>query len=468
MIRIFSQYVSVKSLLLMLLEGILIALSLVCGVKVRFLNEPDEFEYYTAMPDFAIQVAVVVVVLQVCFYYNDLYRLAAVGRRGEQVARVGASLGAACLLLGLIYFLFPWLLIGRGVFVITVAFVGGFVMLTRIALDTAWRATTNPNHVLIVGTGPWAQTVARELGQRDDLNVRFVGFVSPRAEDATPGSTLFGMPVLGPAADLEALAQAHRVSRIIVALEDNRAALPIRALVKLRVSGVEVEDTPTALAGLTGRVWLETARPSWFVFSGGFSRSKLTLMLKRMFDLAFGLTGFLVTLPLMLVVALAVKLSSRGPAMYRQVRVGLRGERFEVMKFRSMIDDAESDNGAQWAQVDDPRITTLGRFLRRYRLDELPQFLNVVRGHMSFVGPRPERPVFVEQLKEQIYYDERHSVRPGLTGWAQVQHPYCETPEDHLRKLEYDLFYVKNLSILFDCAIVFQTVRIVLFGRGGR
>jgi exopolysaccharide biosynthesis polyprenyl glycosylphosphotransferase len=229
-----------------------------------------------------------------------------------------------------------------------------------------------------------------------------------------------------------------------------------------------VEDAHSTIAALTGRVWLETVKPSWFVFSDGFQRSLLTLLLKRLIDLICGLAGLLLTFPLMLLIAVAIRLESKGPIIFRQTRVGLRGKPFKLLKFRSMRADAEQF-GAVWASEKDPRITRIGRILRKYRLDEMPQFVNIIRGQMSFVGPRPERPVFVEQLRRDIsYYDERHSVRPGLTGWAQVQYHYGSTVEDARNKMEYDLFYLKNMSVPFDCAIIFRTIRIVLMGKGGR
>ena len=305
---------------------------------------------------------------------------------------------------------------------------------------------------------------ARELERRVDLNFRIAGFVTP---ERARSSELLQHPVLGDQRELRAIAYEHRVSKIIVALEDLRGALPTSDLVRLRVQGIEIEDAHSALAALTGRVWLRTVRPSWFVFSTGFHRSKATVLLKRVIDLAFGLLGLVLFSPIIALTALAVRLDSNGPAIYRQSRVGFTGKVFNVLKFRSMRLDAESAVGAQWAKKDDPRITRVGRFIRRYRLDELPQFLNVIRGEMSFVGPRPERPCFVDQLREQIpFYDERHSVRPGVTGWAQVEYGYGASVEDAFRKLEYDLFYLKHLSILFDMAIIVRTVRVVLFGSG--
>jgi exopolysaccharide biosynthesis polyprenyl glycosylphosphotransferase len=237
----------------------------------------------------------------------------------------------------------------------------------------------------------------------------------------------------------------------------------------MRVHGIRVDDASTALSALTGRVSLRAVKPSWFVFSEGFHRSRWNDRLKRVLDVLIGLVGLIFSLPVMAAVALAVRLDSKGPIIYRQTRVGHMGDCFKVLKFRSMATDAEKANGAQWATANDPRVTRIGKTLRKYRLDELPQFVNVIRGEMSFVGPRPERPEFVEELRKAIpYYDERHSVRPGLTGWAQVQYSYGASVEDAANKLEYDLFYLKHPSLTFDLAIILQTIRIVLSGRGGR
>ena len=466
MIRIFSQYVSPKSLLLVVLETALMAFSLICAAWLRFWNDSVEFSAYTGLPHFAWQAAVVIFIYQLCFYLNDLYDARPSERRDDQALRLAQALGAASLLLGLLYFLIPSLLVGRGVFFLNMVLVTAFILVSRIALDRLWIATPAQN-VLILGGGNLALTVARELANRRDLRLNLLGFVQDSGVEVTHDS-LFGRPVLGTTQELEHLSSRNGVSRIIVAMEDRRGTLPTSALVKLRVQGVVVEDANSAIAALTGRVWLNTVRPSWFVFSDGFRRSRITTLLKRTVDICFGLLGLIISLPIMAAVAVAIKLDSRGPVLYRQERVGWKSSPFEVLKFRSMRVDAEQ-KGAQWAAVNDPRVTRLGKYLRKFRLDELPQFWNVIRGDMSFVGPRPERAVFVEELRKQIpYYDERHSVRPGLTGWAQVQYAYGSSVEDAYRKLEYDLFYLKNMSIFFDCAIVFQTVRTVLMGRHGR
>lgn len=468
MIRVFNRYVSPKSLLLMFAEAAVIVLSLFCAAELRFWNNPAEFAQYVSLPDFAVQSAIVVAVCLACFYYNDLYDLSSGASSADTVLRVEQSLGAAILLLGLLYFLAPDLLLSRGVFLIGMTLAMVSVAGSRKLLDKVWRITAPIQRVVILGTGPLALELARELTRREDLSLKLDGFVSG-VPAASQGDKVFGFPVLGPIGELEAITRQRAVSRIIVALDDRRGVLPTRELVTLRVQGIRVEDGPSALSALTGRISLRRMTPSWFVFSDGFHRSKWNDLLKRALDLAAGIAGFLVSAPIMALVALAVRLDSKGGAIYRQTRVGKAGKNFEVLKFRSMRIDAEQDGGAQWASKDDPRVTRVGRFLRKYRLDELPQFVNVIRGDMSFVGPRPERPCFVEDLRKAIpYYDERHSVRPGITGWAQVEYYYGSSVDDALNKLEYDFFYLKNMSVLFDLAIIFQTVRIVIRGQGSR
>lgn len=468
MVRILNQYVSPKSIVLMLLEGGLITLALLCAVRIRFWGSASGFDEYIALPDFAWQALVFVATLQVCFYYCDLYRPGAIRDRNELWIAIGQSLGSGSLLLGIVYFIFPTLLLGRGIFFIGVALVPAFVTFSRVALDRIWQAAAPKENVVIIGAGDLAATVASQLLKRSDLNVELAGFFDVNGATGQ-GRMLFGRPVFDSGEDLQSVMERHQASRIIVALEDRRNVLPTRELVRLRVQGIRVEDAHSTISALTGRVWLETVKPSWFVFSDGFGRSPLTLILKRAIDLTSGVVGLTVSLPVMLLVAMAIRIDSKGPIIFRQRRVGLRGKCFELLKFRSMRVDAEEGTGAQWATNNDPRVTWVGRFLRKYRLDELPQFLNVIRGEMSLVGPRPERPEFVDELRKQIsYYDERHSVRPGLTGWAQVQYRYGSNLQDAVRKLEYDLFYLKNMSIFFDGAIILQTVRIVFTGAGAQ
>ena len=465
MFRLFYQYVSVKSILLMFVEAFLIVLALIVAVKLRFWNNPVEEADYLVIPDFAVQTAIVVFVCLICFYYNDLYDLTASYSPAENWLRVEQSLGVASLLLGLLYFLFPSLLLSRGVFIIGMLLVAALIVGSRKLLDKAWQMAAPVQQVAILGTGQLALELARELTRRGDLSLKLVGFLE--SAPSVSHTTLSGYPILGQISAIESIAAQRSISRIIVALEDRRGSLPTRDLVRLRVQGVRIEDAPTALSALTGRIALRAVHPSWFVFSDGFHRSNWHAVLKRIVDLVAGIVGLIVAFPVMVLVALMVRLDSKGPVIYRQVRVGRMGKCYNVLKFRSMQVDAEKATGAQWSRDNDPRVTRIGVILRKYRLDELPQFINVIRGDMSFVGPRPERPYFVDELRKTIpYYDERHSVRPGLTGWAQVQYKYGSSVEDAFNKLEYDLFYLKTMSLSFDLAIVFKTVRIVLFGHG--
>jgi sugar transferase (PEP-CTERM system associated) len=266
--------------------------------------------------------------------------------------------------------------------------------------------------------------------------------------------------------DLLQTARSNKVTMIVVALAERRGVLPLQEMMRCKLGGIEVVDAPTFYEIVQGKLMLEQMTPSWIIFSAGFHRTALINIYKRCFDLVLSLAGLLVSAPFFPLIALAIKLDSPGPLFFRQIRVGNAEKPFLLYKFRSMRQDAERD-GAVWAVKNDARITGVGRFLRNSRIDELPQLYNVLRGEMSFIGPRPERPEFVEGLKRDIYYySKRHTIKPGLTGWAQVRYPYGATVEDAVEKLRYDLYYIKNLSFLLDAQIMLETVKVVLFGRG--
>jgi sugar transferase (PEP-CTERM system associated) len=266
---------------------------------------------------------------------------------------------------------------------------------------------------------------------------------------------------------MQRLIAEHRIDRIVVGLSDRRGKLPVEELLRAKMAGIRVEDATTTYERVTGKILLDDLRPSWLIFSDGFRVSGATRLMKRAVDLVFSLVLAIVTLPLMLLTALLVLLEDGRPILYRQERVGENGGTFVLSKFRSMRKDAEHGGTPIWATDGDDRITRVGRFIRKTRLDELPQLWNVVRGDMSFVGPRPERPFFVEQLAQDIpFYNQRHAVKPGLTGWAQVKYRYGASREDAMEKLRYDLYYIKHLSVVFDLTIVFDTVKVVLFRKG--
>jgi sugar transferase (PEP-CTERM system associated) len=473
MVQIFRQYVSVKSLALLAMETMLIVLSLIAAVKLRLWADAAEAAYYLFLPEFGVQCVLVVLVFQVCFYYNGLYDLCDLRGWSDHMFRLSRAIGAACIVLGLVYSFIPSLLLGQGIFLLSIVITSASVMFVRVGLDATWDISYRRERVVIIGGGPVAGLVVQEFRRRNDLNADIVAVLDGDGSAVTEDAG--GMSVRSQFENLLPLVEAEQVTRIILAsenrlgLDEKVTDLPTRDLVRLRVRGVRIEDAQTVLAALTGRIPLSVIRPSWFLLSDGFRRSPAVLACKRMVDVLLSLAGIIVSAPLMLMVAIAIRLDSRGPVLYKQVRTGWRGQLFQVLKFRSMHVDAEKNTGAQWAQINDPRVTRVGRFIRKYRLDELPQFFNVLAGDMSFVGPRPERPEFVETLRKMVpYYEERLSVRPGLTGWAQIQCSYGASLDDAARKLEYDLFYLENMSVLFDLTIAFKTVRTVLFGVGAR
>ena len=463
MIRIFNQLVSLKTVLLIQVEGLLIFASFVAATKLWFWKDPAGFTSHTRWPLFFAQCAIQLALLLACFYYSGLYSIESTRNRLQQLIALTRSIGALWFISAALSFLAPSLAMGRGVMILALLLTLLSVITARLVWDKLWRAAAPRRKVLLLGNGATAEAVAREIFRREDLSLSVFAFAAKTSKQA--GGRFLGRPLLDLAKMAESVTRVG-VSHIIVALERDDE-LPVADLMNLRLRGVSIDSAHEVLAALSGRIWLEAISPSDVIFKDGYQFPRFTQVWKRALDLFFGVSGILVTSPLMALTALAVWLDSGRPILYRQSRTGLYGKEFQLLKFRSMRIDAEPNGEPQWARLKDPRVTRVGAFLRAYRLDELPQFLNVVRGHMSFVGPRPERPSFVTQLRCQIpFYDARHSIRPGVTGWAQVEYKYGRTIADAVRKLEYDLFYVKNMSFAFDCAIALKTLRIVLLGWG--
>jgi sugar transferase (PEP-CTERM system associated) len=320
--------------------------------------------------------------------------------------------------------------------------------------------------VVVLGTGRGVNTLVA-LQRTGAQPFTVLGFVDddPAAAERVPA----GYELLGKSQDLLNIVEELQAELVVVALADMRGAVPTGQLVECRLRGIRVEDWPTFYEKQTGKILVTDLRPSWLIYSDGFVKTTLVQRVKRGIDLLGAAVGLLVTLPLMLLIALAIKLDSPGPVLFRQRRVGQHGRIFVLNKFRSMRADAEAGSGAVWAQPDDPRVTRVGRLLRKTRLDELPQLYNVLVGHMSFVGPRPERPEFVRMLQREIpFYLGRLAVKPGITGWAQVRHTYAASVDDTLEKLQYDLYYIKNLSPFLDLLIILDTLQVMLFARGAR
>jgi len=459
MARVLNQRVSWRTVALIPGESALIVGAVAASVWLRLDGEP-----WTWQQGVLAKGLLMALVCQLCLYYGDLYNLRIVSDRRELFVRLLQSLGAAAVLLGGTYVLMPSLVLARGVFVTAAVLVIAIITGWRFALD--WLSSVGPRErLLLVGTGPAAVVLARELYQRKELGVQIVGFVDP--DRAKVGMPVINPGVIGTIEDIPQIVQSHAVDRVVVSLADARGKLPMDRLLDMKLSGVTFDHLASVYEEYTGKIAVENLRPSWFIFSAGFRKSRLVTACKRLVDILAAVVGLLLALPLMLMTFAIVKLSSRGPALYHQRRVGQHGREFTIHKFRTMRTDAEAKTGAVWASAGDPRIYPLGGLLRRSRLDELPQLWNVLRGEMSFVGPRPERPEFVAQLAEQIpFYGQRHAVKPGITGWAQVRYSYGASVEDAMEKLQYDLFYIKNLSIAFDLFIIFSTIKTVLLRRG--
>jgi sugar transferase (PEP-CTERM system associated) len=452
-----------RSVVLVGFETVLIVLAVALGAFLRLGQDA----LILLLQERGLEKAVLIAfVCQTCLYYADLYELRVVSDRRELFIRIVQGLSATSFLLGAIYFWLPGLVIGRGVFMASSILVLTFVAGWRLAFEWLTRAVAPRERLLLVGTGAAAVNLARELFERrQELGVEIVGFVDP--DPRRLGAPVINPGVIGTIDDIPSITRARGVDRVVVSLGDARGKLPMDKLLDMKLDGVAFDHLASVYEDLTGKIAVENLRPSWLIFSSGFKKSRLVRSAKRLMDVVASLIGLLLAAPLLAAVAAAVKLTSPGAILYRQKRVGQHGRVFTVLKFRSMRQDAEAATGAVWATANDTRVTPIGRFLRRSRLDELPQLLNVLVGDMSLVGPRPERPEFVQQLTTDIpFYGQRHIIRPGLTGWAQVRYTYGSSVEDALEKLQYDLFYIKNLSIPLDLFIIFSTVKTVLLRRG--
>ncbi len=464
MAKVFRQRLSWRTVWLIACETALIVSAVILAAWFRL--EAGAWELLSTGTGIA-KVALIAAVCQVCLYLSDLYDLRVVGDRRELVVRALQSLGAASLVLAVLYFLFPQLVLGRGVFFIASSLVVLIIVGWRLLFEWGAKRARPAERLLLVGTSGPAVDLAAELhDRRREFGVEIVGFVDP---DATlVGRTLVNPGVVGTIDDIPAIVERAQVDRVVVSLTDARGKLPMDRLLEMKLAGVRFDHLPSVYEEYTGKIAVENLRPSWLIFSEGFRKAPWMTWGKRIGDIVAAGAGLVLSSPLILLSALAVKLTSRGPVFYHQERVGEHGRPFLIHKLRSMVQDAEAGTGPVWARGgDDPRVTPVGRFLRRTRLDELPQLWNVLLGEMSFVGPRPERPEFVEALTRQIpFYGQRHVVKPGLTGWAQVRYEYGATVEDALEKLQYDLFYIKNMSFGLDVYILLETVKTVLVRSG--
>ena len=464
MAGVFVQHVSPRWAALIVSDAALIPTAVLLGVGASL-----GLDYSDLLVDRTIvaKALVIVAVCHVSLYYGDLYRFGAFGDPRTLFARLTQSLGAALLVLAAAYVVFPKLIIGNGAALMAVAVVIIAVFGSRLLFDSLSRRVRPRERLLIVGVSPAATQLVNELSARRELGVEVVGFIVPD-DGPQPEYSVTGANVLGGFDAIPGIVAARQIDRVVVSLADARNRLPMNQLLTMKLhNGITFDHLASVYEEYTGKVAVEYLRPSWIVFSRGFRRSRQTETLKRAFDVTFSAVALICAVPLLLVAAMAVRLTSRGPALYRQERIGYMGRHFTMYKLRSMYEGAEAQTGPVWARPGDARVTRIGRFLRRSRLDELPQLWNVLRGDMSLVGPRPERPVFVLDLTLQLpFYEMRHAVRPGLTGWAQVHYGYGATVDAAVEKLQYDLFYIKNLSLMLDLLTLIKTVRTVVSLKG--
>ena len=462
-LKIFNHYIPIHKLFFFFLESLFILGMVVLGAYLRFFSDPGSFSNYEGLFPKAL---LIVALVQLCLYHFDLYDLRIFRSNLELAIRLLQSLGVFSILLAAIYYLFPVVIIGRGIFLVSLIFMGMVIVFWRILYNHILRTKRLDQKIMIIGTGPLAKNIAKDIIEKGDTGFTVIGFITDSPERV--GEKLINPTVMGDQSQILDLVAREGVDRIIVALEERRGKFPETQLLDCKVKGIAIEEGIEFYEHLTGRLQVENLRPSILIFSDGFRKSKLTVWVKRVTGFTLSLIGLALLSPLILIVSILIKIDSRGPVFYKQERVGENGKVFKLLKFRSMVQNAEV-NGPVWAIEDDGRITRIGRWIRKWRLDEIPQMLNVLKGDMSFVGPRPERSFFVEQLKKEIlYYDQRFSVKPGITGWAQIKYRYGASREDALEKLKYDLYYIKNLSPLFDLMIIFETVKVVLFGKGAR
>ena len=461
MIRLFKHYVPNAVLLLGMLDVVLL---LVAGELGWIWRQQQLGLTPDPILSRAPQLVTFAVTMEIAMVSVGVYGADALQSMRHATARLIVSISLGIIFLSAIFFLAQvdyWrsnLLYAMGISIVSLIFL-------RILLGKTLGSQAFKRRIVVLGAGARAERL-KQLSKAPGAAFAVVGYISmSEANRVIPEA--IARDAIYNLADHVVLLNA---SEVVLALEERRNALPLKDLLRIKTTGVHVNEISTFLERETGRVDLDSVSPSWLIFSDGFSSGRmLSSMFKRLFDISASLLLLILALPLILLGALAVKLDSKGPAFYRQRRVGLYGTGFDIIKLRSMRTDAEVAGQAVWAEKDDPRITRVGRFLRKTRIDELPQCWSVLKGEMSFVGPRPERPQFVEDLEQKLnYYAERHMVKPGITGWAQINYPYGASIEDARQKLEYDLYYAKNYSPFLDLLILLQTLRVVLFPEGAR
>jgi sugar transferase (PEP-CTERM system associated) len=466
MFRIDSERLQISNkFLLFMADACLIMLSVTIAARFPMSSEGVTWSYLLRW-EMLVKLLFVIVIFGLGLQSSGLYSFSLTTKRRELFVRSFRGLGVAYVVLALLYAWRPYFSLGGKVTGVAVTLILVGVLGWRLALGSTRTIRNRIERVLVLGTGDVGRELAKAIRSADNVDVEIVGFLDEGS--ASSPSAHFDSDVIGYAPDLERLVYREKIDRVVISLAERRGRMPLDQLLHLKLAGVRVEDAHSMYERITGRIRLEQLTPSWLFMSHGFRNAGLWLTVKYGLDWIMSVILLTVFAPVMAVVALAIWLGSGSPIMFIQNRVGRNGKHFRMLKFRSMDNNAEGSQ-ARWATDECARITLVGKFIRKYRLDELPQIFNVLRGEMSLVGPRPEQPYFCEMLGGQVpFFAERHSVRPGITGWAQVKYRYGATIEESRTKLEYDLFYLKHMSPLLDMVILFCTINVLLFGKGAK
>ena len=460
MIRLFNAYFPTRTLLLTVTEALLVTLGFVVAV-VFWAGTAMDANIYLLYENGLGRIGLVVGVFLLLMYYFDLYDSIVLSNRREVVTRLVGVLGCSFVTLSVLYYAFPEIRLAGTTLWLGVAIVGTTVPAWRKLFFVMNRSARFSERAVLYGDGPLARPLMEEISARADLGVRVVGFVGPDT-DLVRGVSRFEED------DLEGIVAEQVIRRIVITMGDRRGKMQVEKLLRLKTRGVYIQDGPEYYESITGKIPLDSLRLSWLLFSPGFHVRAALRLYKRLFSLMLSSLAIIITSPIMLLAALAVRLDSPGPVIFRQKRVGEQGRLFTVFKFRSMYEGSDK-KALTPAEHGDARVTRVGKWLRRTRVDELPQLFNIMKGDMAFVGPRPFVPEQEEECAAKIpFYRERWLVKPGATGWAQINRGYNVTLEDNREKLAYDLFYIKNVSFGLDLFIMFSTIKILLLGRGGR
>ena len=457
-VRIFNSYFPTRLLVLLVGEIAAVGFSFVLAIVICFGAESRAV--FTDQ-QVSLKILVVAALAFLGSHYLELHNLRRLSGQGGTYPRILMLVGLLSLTLAAVSYAFPEFRVGRYVFLTGLFILAAALIFWRWAYARLISMRMLRQRVYLLGNGERANRIREAIESRAELGMDLIDWSGSSNSGPLNGELL--------AKTLRDLANRRAVDRVIVALSDRRSMMPVNELLDIRLHGICVDDGTSVLEKVTGKIDVDELHPSWMIFGDGFRLTQRHWFLRRIISTLLALTLSIVTLPLIPIIALLIRLTSPGPLLYRQKRVGLRDHVFDCLKFRTMRPDAEADSGPTWASDEDPRITTVGKFLRRARLDEIPQIWNVLRGDMAFVGPRPERPEFVTKLSDEIpYYNVRHAVRPGITGWAQINYGYGSSVEEAKEKLRYDLYYIRNVSVMLDLLIVFYSIRAVIIGRGVR